>query len=116
MRLLFASAVLALAVSVVASEAKEFPYNKRPIVKVGQTVVLKGVRAPDCRGAAPTWAAIAGGMPKAAHGKFSDGGVGTTLSKSCNGTVAARGVLYTGSKAGSESFTIFGDKFTVVVK
>jgi hypothetical protein len=115
MRILAAAALL-LVFSSAGVAAQDFAYKRNPTLKVGQTIVLKGVRAPDCRGDAPTWATIAPGLPKPKLGKLSDGGAGHTMSNRCKGRVAARGVRYTATTPGTESFTIYDDKFTVVVK
>lgn len=99
-----------------AAVAADFAYNRTPSLTVGSTVVLKGVRAGDCGNTAPSWASIKGKLPKSSLGKFSDGGAGYVKSNSCGARVAARGVRFTATKAGTESFVIYDDKFKVTVK
>lgn len=95
--------------------AAEIPYNAKPSIKVGQTVVLKGVRS-DCGEAAQSWKQIAGKLPTSKLGTFSDGGVGTVNSRRCKGVTPARAVRFTATEKGRESFTIAGDDFTITVK
>lgn len=95
--------------------AAEIPYNAKPSIKVGQTIVLKGVRS-DCGAAARSFKQIAGYLPSSKLGTFSDGGVGTVQSRSCGGPTPARAVRFTATAKGRESFTIAGDDFTITVK
>jgi hypothetical protein len=115
MRVLFA-ATIAFALQFAPVTAQEFPFNRNPTLTVGQTVLLKGVRAANCRDNAPAWSDIAPGLPKPQLGKLSDGGAGYAMSNRCKARVAARGVRFTATKAGTESFTISGDRFKIVVK
>jgi hypothetical protein len=99
-----------------AAIAADFAYNRTPSMKVGSSVMLKGVRAGDCGNTAPSWASIKGKLPKSNLGRFSDGGAGTVRSNSCGSRVAARGVRFTATNAGTESFVIYDDKFNVTVR
>lgn len=115
---LAAAAVLASAALFVAGAAKaeQFGYKRDVSMKVGQTVVLKGVRA-DCAAKAPlTWAKIRGNLPKSKLGTFSDGGVGTTRSNACKGVVPARGVRFTATTAGREAFNVYNDPIVLSVR
>lgn len=111
-----AGLMLSLIVAATPAAAAEFAYNRDVSLKVGQSIVLKGVRAGDCGEVAPSWQDLSAALPKPRLGSLSDGGTGVVDSRACKGRVAARGVRFTARKPGSESFVVFDDKITVTVK
>lgn len=96
--------------------AKDFPYHKHATLKVGQSIILKGVRGNCEDTTAPTWARIRGRLPKSKTGKFSDGGAGTVRSDSCGKRVVARGVRFTATTKGRENLVIYNDGSRITVK
>lgn len=124
-RFKIATAALALAGSLtlaaVAAQAKDFRYHRQVTLKVGQSVVLKGVRHANCGTEAPSWSSIARGLPASKTGSFSDGGAGTVESEFCKKTfkikaVGARGVRFTAKQRGQERLTIFKDPVSITVR
>ena len=107
-----------LAVSSVApSVAGDIPYRSKVELKVGQSVILKGVRARDCDASrASSFSHISGKLPNLKIGRLSNGGTGTVDSNSCGKTVPARAIKFTATKKGTQRFTIYGDRFKVTVK
>ncbi|AXS41130.1 hypothetical protein D1F64_15270 [Breoghania sp. L-A4] len=86
-------------------------------LKVGESIVLKGVRNADCDNTVPSWDHVRRGLPRSKLGVFSDGGAGTVQSKSCgNKRVGARGVRFKARKTGTEQLSIFSDGVRVTVK
>lgn len=86
-------------------------------MKVGQSIILKGVRNRDCLpNAVPAWNRISGDMPRSKLGTLSNGGGGTTASDSCGKVVGARGVKFTARQKGSETLRILGDTFRITVE
>lgn len=110
------SFVLAIAVGAETALAAEFIYRESVTLRVGQSVILKGVRGRGCDGSAPSWGRISGSMPRSKLGTFSDGGRGTVDSDSCGEVVPARGVKFTAKKTGKETLTIYKDRVTITVK
>ncbi len=108
-------AVMSVAAASEAS-AQSFPFNRNVTLKVGQSIVLKGVRGASCGQPPGGWRSVAGQLPQTAIGRYSDGGVGTVESSFCRGTTPARGVRFTATKPGSESLVIFGDQISVNVQ
>jgi hypothetical protein len=98
------------------SLAKDMPYRSSVTVKVGQTVLLKGIRHKDCGKPARAFSYYKPQLPKSSLGTFSDGGVGTTRSDRCGGVVPARGVRFTAKKPGKERLRVMGDPITITVK
>ena len=95
--------------------AGDIPYNSNVNLKVGQSVVLKGVRA-KCDGTkAPSFASLKK-LPKPKTGVLSDGGAGTVDSKRCKGRVPGRAVIFTAKKAGSERLIIYKDEVIIKVR
>lgn len=99
-----------------AGDAKDFKYHKKATLKVGDSIVLKGVRSRNCGDEAPSWADVKRRLPKTEHGTFSNGGSGFTLSRSCGGRVGARGVKYTAKSSGKERLNIYDDWVRITVK
>jgi hypothetical protein len=115
MRRMFYLFTIAFALTAVETHAKDFKYKRSVTLKIGQSVVLKGVRR-GCGKSAPTWAGIKGRLPRSKLGSFSDGGTGTYSSVRCGRKVGARGVKFTAKKAGKEKLVIFLDPFRITVK
>lgn len=109
-------AISALAISTFTTDAKDFKYYKTVTLKVGQSIVLKGVRHNNCGDKAPSWIFLAGRLPFSRTGNFSNGGVGTMNSNKCGANVGARGIKFTAKKSGVEKLKIFGDKVKITVK
>ncbi len=110
--------VLMLGMMLFASSASadQIPYHPKIVMKVGQTVVLKGVRT-RCDGKrAPGFWSIKGKFPKVKIGKFKDGGAGTVQSRSCEKNVPGRAVLFEATKKGRAKFELYEDKFDVTVR
>lgn len=106
---------LIFAVSCGGVSAEGIPYRRNVTLKVGETVVLKGVRG-DCGAPPPSWSQLSSSLPPTALGRFSDGGPGEVSSKSCKGTTPARAVRFTATQKGSETLLIFEDKVSVTVQ
>lgn len=101
---------------IVDASAKEFKYRKKTSLRIGQSIVLKGVRSGSCGDKAPTWAQVRGRLPRSKTGSFSNGGTGTVNSSSCGGKVGARGIRFTAKKRGKERLRIFKDYIRITVK
>lgn len=102
---------LALAGCVSASNA-----DKTVELSVGQTRHLTAYRADGCGSAPPSFAAIAGRLPKSAIVTYSDGGLSSRVSKQCNGRVPTRAVNATAIAAGSEVKRYQSGVVAIVVK
>jgi len=116
MRLFIVTLLATVVLSAVAAEARDFKFKGTATLKVGQSVILKGVRRSNCGDKAPSWGRIRGKLPRSKTGSYSNGGVGTVKSNSCGGEVGARGVKFTAKKAGKERLKIFGDFVRITVK
>lgn len=104
-----------------SSLAKDIPYHRSVTLKVGQTIVLKGVRSSNCGTEAPSWQTISKKLPASKLGSYSDGGAGTVKSNHCFNTygihyVPARGVRFTAKTRGTEKLKIFLDPVSITVK
>jgi hypothetical protein len=111
------SILTALALTVICASpafAQDIRPNLSPSLKIGQTVVLKGVRSKTCGQTPPPFAASE--APASSLGRFSPGRVGTMQSRSCNGATPAREVRFSATKAGSETLQVFGDSVTITVQ
>jgi hypothetical protein len=91
--------------------AQNIPTNLNPTVRVGQTVIIKGVRGSECGQAA----GAINNMPRSTLGTFSSGSAGTVVSRSCNGLTPARELRFTAKKPGTETITALGDSVTITV-
>jgi len=92
----------------------DIPYQESVVLKVGQSVILKGVRA-RCKGKkAPEFDALSK-LPRSKTGKLSDGGAGTVESNSCGKSVPARAIKFTATKTGTERLNIYKDKIKITV-
>ncbi len=96
--------------------ADNIPYKRSVTLKVGQSIVLKGVRSRDCGDIAEPWTPIKARLPNSILGVFSNGGEGTVKSRSCRKRVAARGIKFTAKKPGKERLLIFNDPVRITVK
>ncbi len=115
LRVLTIPVMSVLLVSAVPVLAKDFPYRQTVSLKVGQSVILKGVRNQCSKDKAPSWGSLTK-MPKLKTGVLTDGGTGTMISKTCNGRVAARAIKFKATKPGSEKVNIYKDAFRITVK
>lgn len=97
------------------ASAEGIPYRRHVTLKVGEAVVLKGVRG-DCGAPAPSWSRLSPHLPPTTLGRFSDGGPGEVSSKSCKGMTPARAVRFTATQKGSETLLIFEDTVSVTVE
>ncbi|MBX3579110.1 MAG: hypothetical protein KF723_18070 [Rhizobiaceae bacterium] len=97
------------------AQAADIPFNPNVKLKVGKSIILKGVRG-DCGKPGPTWAQLAPKLPKSKTGSFSDGGTGMTPSGKCKGKTPARAVRFTAKTKGEERFTIYQDGFSIKVE
>ena len=117
MRWVHSTAVsLAMLAMPAASFAKDMPYRSNVTVKVGQSVLVMGIRHKDCGAPARAFSHYRPQLPKSALGTFSDGGVGTTRSSRCKCVVPARGVIFTAKKPGKERVRIMGEPVAITVK
>lgn len=90
----------------------------KPVVElsVGKSVIIHGARSSACGAAPPAWADLKASLPSSSLGTFSDGGIGTRLSKQCNGPTPARAIKFTAKTKGSEKVYLQGDRITITVK
>ena len=96
------------------SQAKDIPYYDKVRLKVGQSIVLKGVRT-RCNGkTAPKFSRLTK-LPKPKLGVLVDGGAGTVLSKNCDRRVPARAIRFKATKKGRETITIYDDRVSIRV-
>jgi hypothetical protein len=114
MKLTLLAAFAAIIACTSPASAQAIPSNLSPTLKVGQTVVLKGVRSKTCGQTPPPFEASE--VPSSSLGRFSAGRVGTMNSRSCNGSTPAREVRFTATKTGSETLSVFGDSVTITVR
>jgi hypothetical protein len=88
------------------------PTNLSPTLRVGETVVIKGVRGQSCgqpRGSLEN-------LPTSSLGRFSGGRAGSVNSRSCGGMTPGRELRFTASKAGTETLSVFDDRVTITVR
>ena len=109
--LVLIAASVFMASSVYAS-AKDIPYYKNVRMKVGQTIVLKGVRGECNAKSAPSFASLRR-LPKPKLGVLLDGGPGTVFSKNCDRKVPARAIKYKATKSGKEMISVYEDRITI---
>ncbi|MDA0704339.1 MAG: hypothetical protein O3A96_14070 [Proteobacteria bacterium] len=95
--------------------AEDFVYNESVDLKVGESLILKGVRGRECEDSAPAWSRLADRFPSSDLGTLSDGGAGFTDSGRCKGRVAARGIKFTATKPGTETLEIYNDEIRITV-
>lgn len=97
------------------AEAAHFKFNKSVTMKVGQRVVLKGVRNRRCGGRTPRWSTTVTRLPATRLGTYYNAGAGTAYSERCGATVPARGIGFTATRAGETTVKIFGDEIKIKV-
>jgi hypothetical protein len=84
-------------------------------LKIGESAIIHGARSKCGHQPAP-WEKILTRLPKLKTGTFSDGGMGSRYSRSCNGLTPARAVKFTATQKGHEEFSLFGDRTTIDVE
>lgn len=98
-----------------SAKAGNVPYNPKIKLKVGQAIVMKGVRHRDCdRGKAPSAAALPK-LPKLKTGTIRIGGVGKANSGHCKAVVPVRIIKFHAMRPGRENVKVYGDKFSITV-
>ncbi|MCW5773923.1 MAG: hypothetical protein KIT16_19935 [Rhodospirillaceae bacterium] len=88
--------------------------RQRVTVEVGRSVVVHGSRG-RCGEQPPGWDDVFAGLPRLSNGVWSDGGVGIRVSRACGGGTPARAVVFTATRPGEESFTLYDDPITIRV-
>ena len=91
------------------------PYRRSVSLKVGQSIILKGVRGGCNDRRAPSFSRL-NRLPRPRTGRLSDGGAGKVRSTSCNKIVPARAIRFTATKKGKERITIYRDRISITVK
>ena len=108
--------VMALGLGLASSAyAADIPYRKTVTLNVGQSIILKGVRAECNDTRAPSFASL-NRLPKPKTGVLSDGGAGTLNSNHCKKNVPARAIKFTAKTKGTETIEIYNDKVSITVK
>lgn len=115
LNLFFASIATAIVMNATAGYAAEIPFNNKVRLKVGQSIVLKGVRNNCDANVAPSFASLRN-LPKLKTGVLKDGGAGTTESNRCRGSVPARAIIFKATKPGKERARIYGDTIKITVE
>ncbi|WP_346894238.1 hypothetical protein [uncultured Roseibium sp.] len=115
------TAAIALSFHMGTAWAKDIKYHPNVTLRIGQSIVLKGVRSSNCGTTVPSWSDLSRRLPVSRLGSFSDGGAGTVRSNFCFKRygihyVPARAVRFTAKKRGTEKLKIFLDPVTVTVK
>ncbi len=103
--------------SVNADSSNSVPYKERVNVKVGQGVVIHGLRG-DC-GKAPTKSAVASMEQKYRDikvGKIVAGKAGVRRSRSCGGATPVVEAVFVAQKKGRVKIELFGDPISIKVK
>lgn len=113
-RYLLVAPTLAIGLMTSSVVAQNIPFSPNVSVRVGQSVVLKGVRGSECGKPALAFRQLSQ-LPKSSLGSLSDGGVGTTQSRACGGATPARAIKFTAQKVGSEQLTIYDDVINITV-
>lgn len=83
---------------------------------VGETRHITAYRADGCGAPPPSFAAIAGKLPRSEIIRYSDGGISSRVSNQCKTRVPTRAVNGTGIKAGSEVKRYQSGTVAIVVK
>ncbi len=89
-------------------------YVRHVSVKVGESSIIHGARGNECD-EAPTWESAKLLLPELVTGTLTDGGVGTRQSRQCGGRVAARAILFTATRPGTEQISLYGDDIVIRV-
>lgn len=85
-------------------------------LKVGQTAHITAYRGNSCSAPAPSFAEIAGRLPRSEIVRYSDGGLSSRVSNQCGTRVPTRAVNGTGIKAGSEVHRFQSGTVAIVVR
>lgn len=85
-------------------------------LRVGETKHITAYRADGCGAPAPTFAAIAGRLPKSSIVKYSDGGLSSRVSKNCGKRVPTRAVNGTGIAVGQEGHNYQSGSVGIIVR
>lgn len=113
--LIAAATSVSILLAIPTGVSAEIAFNKKVSLKVGQSIVLKGVRG-DCDAKrAPAFSNLRR-LPRPKTGVLKDGGAGTVTSDSCKKKVPARAIKFKATKPGKERITIYRDKFSITVK
>lgn len=114
-RIFVVSVVLMLSFGTLGAKAGNVSYNPKIMLKVGQSITMKGVRHRDCeKGKAPTAAGLSK-LPKLKTGTIRIGGVGKADSRHCKGVVPVRIIKFHAMRPGRENVKVYGDKFSITV-
>lgn len=97
-----------------ADHAPLIAYTPEVEMTVGESRVIHAERG-DCGKLPRDWPDVAGNLPAAQTGVFSDGGLARRNSKFCGGATPARAIVFTAQRPGVEEFLIEGDFFKVTV-
>lgn len=89
-------------------------YVRHVSIKVGESAIIHGARGNECD-EAPTWESAKLLLPDLVTGTLTDGGVGTRQSRQCGGRVAARAILFTATRPGTEQISLYGDDIVIRV-
>lgn len=89
------------------------PYAR---MKVGESVVVIAARG-SCGNEPPGWDALQAKLPKSlVAGELSDDGLGFSDSVTCGGLTPGRLIRFTGVRPGTDEFSLFGSRITMVVE
>lgn len=101
--------------STVSAVAADIPYRRNVVLKVGQSVVLKGVRPKCNRTRAPRFNRLRR-LPSSRLGLLLDGGTGTVKSNRCGKVMPARAIKFRATRRGRETLSIYGDTISITVR
>lgn len=114
-RFLIFSILLILGFGTLSAKAGNVLYNPKIKLKVGQSIVMKGVRNRKCeKTTAPSMAALPK-LPKLKTGTIRAAGVGKAESRHCKGVVPVRIIKFHAMRPGRENVKVYGDKFSIIV-
>jgi hypothetical protein len=89
------------------------PYAR---LKVGESIVVIAARG-SCGNEPPSWEALQPKLPKSLQaGELSDDGLGFSDSVTCGGLTPGRLIRFTGLRPGTDEFSLFGSKITMIVE
>ncbi|MBX3547430.1 hypothetical protein [Chelatococcus sp.] len=97
------------------ASAQSITFSRNIALKIGQSVIVHGIRGRTCSDGAPSWSQAKAELPSSSLGSFSDGGVGTRNSRACGGMVPARAVRFKAIRKGSEVLNIQQDPISVTI-
>lgn len=85
-------------------------------LRVGETRHITAYRADGCGASPPSFAQIAGRLPKSTIVRYSDGGLASRVSKNCGKSVSTRAVNGTGIAVGEEGHTYQSGTVAIIVR